>query len=229
MESEWCRLEYQKAQQEMLKLKHKIIPIMLQDISDMANVDKNLQQIINTVTFIKWPGEEAEKSVDKFWQLMQCSMPKKKPDTAGSENSLGSCSSQKRLTSETESCSLDTLSDDVFAANNFTPSCGNDKPKFMSNSETCKNAQDVNQKSQNTLYCEQLQTTTLCIENETENTNSTENSFLRDKNISSNKKTIHLNNDRDENIIKIQRLQGNKLKAWKILSNSTSNTTESHS
>ncbi|XP_041360277.1 uncharacterized protein LOC121376469 [Gigantopelta aegis] len=242
VESEWCRLEYQKAQQEMLKLKHKIIPIMLQDITDVTNVDKNLKQIINTVTFIRWPGEEVEKRVDKFWQLMQCSMPKKKTDTAGSESSLGSCSSQKPLTSATESCCLDTLSDDVFSSSDSTSSHENNDKQDIT-SKTISNSNNSKQKTETTASGNQVQITTLFIENETENTNSKSKkhdidnltkpayskSLIQSKNTNSANRTLQLSKDRDENVIQIERLPGNKLKAWKVYSNSSSNTTESYS
>ena len=93
--SEWCRLEYQKAQHEMLKLRHKIIPVILEDVRKVPEMDKALRTIIDTVTYIEWPGEpelSIAKStarnlvasckmiadLDRFWKLMACSMPKKR-------------------------------------------------------------------------------------------------------------------------------------------------------
>ncbi|XP_046576690.1 LOW QUALITY PROTEIN: uncharacterized protein LOC124284629 [Haliotis rubra] len=114
VESEWCMLEYQKAQHEMLKMKHKIIPIVFGDMSQMKNMDKNLKQILNTVTYIDWPGEEDSKKLDRFWKLMVCALPKKKQDSGQSETSGGSSSSDLPLTSVTGSHFPDTLSDDVF-------------------------------------------------------------------------------------------------------------------
>lgn len=76
IESEWCRLEYQKAQHEMLKLKHKIIPIILDDISKVKH-DKNLKAILNSVTYIEWPGESDSKKLEKFWKQLKLSMPKR--------------------------------------------------------------------------------------------------------------------------------------------------------
>ncbi|BFZ17064.1 hypothetical protein BsWGS_20103 [Bradybaena similaris] len=81
--SEWCRMEYQKAQYEMLKLKHKIIPIILEDISGMPEIDRNLQNIMDTVTYITWPGNEestSSKRLAKFWTLLELSMPKRKAE-----------------------------------------------------------------------------------------------------------------------------------------------------
>ncbi|KAH9489307.1 hypothetical protein Btru_057056 [Bulinus truncatus] len=102
--SEWCRMEYQKAQHEMLRLKHKIIPIILEDIDGMPEMDANLKTIIDTVTYIKWPGEEepsTSKKVERFWKLLELSMPKKKETLA---RSLSTCSSDMPLTSITKSC-----------------------------------------------------------------------------------------------------------------------------
>ena len=41
--SEWCRLEYQMAQHEMLKFKHKIVPVVIDDIQNVKDVDENLR------------------------------------------------------------------------------------------------------------------------------------------------------------------------------------------
>ncbi|XP_046357925.2 uncharacterized protein LOC124136150 [Haliotis rufescens] len=114
VESEWCMLEYQKAQHEMLKMKHRILPIVFGDMSKMKHMDKNLKQILNTVTYINWPGEENSKKLDRFWKLMVCGLPKKRQDSDQSETSGGSSSSDLPLTSVTGSHFPDTLSDDVF-------------------------------------------------------------------------------------------------------------------
>lgn len=104
IQSEWCRLEYQKAQHEMLKLRHKIIPVMLDDVTHLTSVDRNLQTILDTVTYIRWPGEQDSKSNDKFWKLLQLSMPKRKSDYSRSLSSTGSCSSDRPLTAVSGSC-----------------------------------------------------------------------------------------------------------------------------
>ena len=106
-QSEWCRLEYQKAQHEMLKMRHRIIPIMLEDVTPKScpNMDRNLQTILETVTYLKWPGSDrscldvnhrqsdSSKCQERFWKLLQLSMPKRKhwsqettyPSSAGSQ------------------------------------------------------------------------------------------------------------------------------------------------
>lgn len=74
---EWTRMEYQVAQQEMLSLRHKIIPIIFRDIGDMKLIDKNLKLILNAITYIKWPTTQKNKEKEKFWQQLRLTMPKK--------------------------------------------------------------------------------------------------------------------------------------------------------
>ncbi|OWF36139.1 neurogenic locus notch homolog protein 2-like [Mizuhopecten yessoensis] len=78
--SEFTRFEYQVAQHEMLKRKHKIIPILLEDIADVNdNMDPNLKQIIKSVTYLAYPGADStEKKIDHFWKKLTLSMPKKR-------------------------------------------------------------------------------------------------------------------------------------------------------
>ncbi|KAH3867706.1 uncharacterized protein LOC127867596 [Dreissena polymorpha] len=79
IESEFTRFEYEKAQQEMLKRKHRIIPIVLEDISGLSStMDKSLKAIISSVTYLEWPIESESKKIDKFWKRLQLSLPKKK-------------------------------------------------------------------------------------------------------------------------------------------------------
>lgn len=66
LSSEWTRYEYQVALQEMLKKKHRIIPVILEDISEMEDVDETLKQILSSITYIKWP--ESEKKQKHFWK-----------------------------------------------------------------------------------------------------------------------------------------------------------------
>ncbi|CAH1795938.1 unnamed protein product [Owenia fusiformis] len=79
IKGEWTRLEYQLAQQEMLKLRNRIIPVMLEDILD-EKIDENLRYIIESVTYIKYPlGEEDSKAETDFWERIRLAMPKKRP------------------------------------------------------------------------------------------------------------------------------------------------------
>ncbi|XP_067679401.1 uncharacterized protein [Haliotis asinina] len=127
VESEWCMLEYQKAQHEMLRMRHRIIPVVFGDMSQMKNMDKNLKQILNTVTYIDWPGEDNSKKLDRFWKLMVCALPKKKQDSGQSETSGGSSSSDLPLTSVTGSHFPDTLSDDVFPEKIYSSNTSSDE------------------------------------------------------------------------------------------------------
>ena len=83
--SDFTRFEYQVAQTEMLKRKHKIIPLLLEEVKNIRNeMDKNLRIIIDSVTYIKWPGEDNSKLLDQFWQQLQLSLPKKKKTSSSS-------------------------------------------------------------------------------------------------------------------------------------------------
>ncbi|KAL3869720.1 hypothetical protein ACJMK2_042369 [Sinanodonta woodiana] len=77
VKSEFTRFEYQCAQQEMLQKKHRIIPILLEDITDIKDtIDPTLKVILNSVTYIVWPGENNPKELQKFWKRLDLSMPK---------------------------------------------------------------------------------------------------------------------------------------------------------
>ncbi|XP_021358637.1 uncharacterized protein LOC110453803 [Mizuhopecten yessoensis] len=97
--SEWCRMEYQKAQHEMLKMRHKIIPIVLEDVSKCKTMDKNLKTILSTVTYIEWPGEEDPKKLEKFWKKIELSLPKKRSGEHSPSNSVESTSTSSSTTS----------------------------------------------------------------------------------------------------------------------------------
>ncbi|XP_060082255.1 uncharacterized protein LOC132561580 [Ylistrum balloti] len=97
--SEWCRMEYQKAQHEMLKMRHKIIPIVLEDVSKCKTLDKNLKTILSTVTYIEWPGEEDSKRLEKFWKKIELSLPKKRAGEHLSPHSETSASTSSSTTS----------------------------------------------------------------------------------------------------------------------------------
>ncbi|CAG2220059.1 unnamed protein product [Mytilus edulis] len=102
IESEWCRLEYQKAQHEMLKMKHRIIPVILEEISNLK-IDKNLKAILSSVTYIEWPGESDSKKLEKFWKQLKLSMPKKQ--TSSSSEHISSISSSESKSTDISSCS----------------------------------------------------------------------------------------------------------------------------
>lgn len=67
------------AQTEMLKRRHRIIPLVLEDISPVKEyLDPNLEQIIHSVTYLEWPGDNESAKIQRFWKKLVLSMPKKK-------------------------------------------------------------------------------------------------------------------------------------------------------
>lgn len=81
------------AQTEMLKRRHRIIPLVLDDISSVkGELDPNLEQIIHSVTYLEWPGEEESLKIQKFWKKLVLSMPKKK-DVEEKRKAMSSSSS----------------------------------------------------------------------------------------------------------------------------------------
>lgn len=79
VQSEFTKFEYQMAQTEMLKRRHRIIPLVLEDISSVKeSLDPNLEQIIHSVTYLEWPGDEESSKIQRFWKKLVLSMPKKK-------------------------------------------------------------------------------------------------------------------------------------------------------
>ncbi|XP_053394475.1 uncharacterized protein LOC123524762 isoform X3 [Mercenaria mercenaria] len=85
--SEFTKFEYQVAQQEMLKRKHRIIPILFDDISECKEtMDPNLKVILDSVTYIEWPKDGNEKKLAKFWKRMELSLPKIKNRSVEADN-----------------------------------------------------------------------------------------------------------------------------------------------
>lgn len=80
IQSEWTKLEYEVAQQEMLKRKQRIIPVLLDDISQSkSSMDPTLKNILSAVTYLEWPNDSSdEKKNEKFWKRLQLSLPKKR-------------------------------------------------------------------------------------------------------------------------------------------------------
>ncbi|XP_070552952.1 uncharacterized protein [Ptychodera flava] len=81
VESEWCRYEFLKAQEEMLKKKSRIIPIMFEDISPVEDMDANLKSLLREISYISWPGEGGK--TEKFWKNLKYAMPRKRPHKRG--------------------------------------------------------------------------------------------------------------------------------------------------
>ncbi|XP_070562580.1 interleukin-18 receptor accessory protein-like isoform X2 [Ptychodera flava] len=78
VESEWCRYEFLKAQEEMLKKKTRIIPIMFEDISPVEDMDANLKSLLREISYIPWSREGG--ITEKFWNNLKYAMPRKRPN-----------------------------------------------------------------------------------------------------------------------------------------------------
>ncbi|XP_061197405.1 uncharacterized protein LOC133205578 [Saccostrea echinata] len=100
VESEWCRMEYQKAQHEMLKRKHRIIPIMFRDITKCEKFDKALGDILRTVTYIQWPEDGDSNKIERFWNQLRLSLPKKRGPASSSSSSYTSSGSGSTVTTD---------------------------------------------------------------------------------------------------------------------------------
>ena len=127
IQSEFTRFEYQKAQTEMLKRKHKIIPILLEDITSVKpKMDKNLKGIIDSVTYLEWPGSRSEndKKIEKFWKRLTLSLPKKKDSLTVSSSSVSpssvTISSQVTLYDSSNISSSWVPSDNVKTSDSLT-------------------------------------------------------------------------------------------------------------
>ncbi|XP_041358469.1 uncharacterized protein LOC121375221 [Gigantopelta aegis] len=91
LESEFTRFEWQRAHTEMLKLKHKVVPIILNSITDVrSNMDGTMKTILDSITYIEWPGVDNDKALKKFWKQLELSMPKKKYSEEPSSKSIDS-------------------------------------------------------------------------------------------------------------------------------------------
>uniref|UniRef100_A0A2C9LZH5 TIR domain-containing protein n=1 Tax=Biomphalaria glabrata TaxID=6526 RepID=A0A2C9LZH5_BIOGL len=79
--SGWCKFEYQMALQEMLTEKHRILLIILGDVSHLADeTDETLSAILKSVTWLEYPGKDAsEQETERFWKRLELSLPKKRP------------------------------------------------------------------------------------------------------------------------------------------------------
>ncbi|XP_046361619.2 cell death abnormality protein 1-like [Haliotis rufescens] len=79
MESDFTRFEYQVAHNEMLKQKHKVIPLLLEDISQQKHLtDRTLTSILKSITYIEWPRNGEENKLKTFWRRLELSLPKRK-------------------------------------------------------------------------------------------------------------------------------------------------------
>ncbi|XP_077978446.1 uncharacterized protein LOC144433915 isoform X2 [Glandiceps talaboti] len=76
--SGWCIYELEQAYHEMIGYRHKLIPIMFEDITDMPDLPPILQTILTTISYIDWPKYGNQKDKDRFWKRLVKVMPKKR-------------------------------------------------------------------------------------------------------------------------------------------------------
>ncbi|VDI71033.1 Hypothetical predicted protein, partial [Mytilus galloprovincialis] len=76
----YTTFELEMAHAEMIstKSKHKIIPVLLDKYENLQGLmDDTLKHLIQTVTYITWPGETSQRDVKTFWKRLELSMPKR--------------------------------------------------------------------------------------------------------------------------------------------------------
>lgn len=59
----------------MLKLRHRIIPIIYRDVSKIPDLDPNLRYILSSVTYVTWPKSGDQADIDAFWKSLKQSLP----------------------------------------------------------------------------------------------------------------------------------------------------------
>ena len=108
----------------MLKRKHRIIPILLEDISSVkATMDTNLKGIIDSVTYLEWPGISCEKKEEKFWKRLTLSLPKKKESSFESNIKSSSGFDSNKLSSsnfDSNKMSSNAFSNNLISSSNIS-------------------------------------------------------------------------------------------------------------
>lgn len=108
LQNDWSGFEVLNAQVEMIKLQQRIIPIILEDVSEEApRMRKSLKHILESVKCLKVPGyksastefslmssSESKRNIYKFWRRLVLTMPKKRELVSSCESS---CYIQKDL------------------------------------------------------------------------------------------------------------------------------------
>jgi len=76
-QNEFKVFEYMVKQIEMVKQKHHIIVILLENVSnERSKTDQMLKH--QSVTFLEYPGNGDEGKINKFWKRLQLLLPKKR-------------------------------------------------------------------------------------------------------------------------------------------------------
>ena len=70
-------------------MRHRIIPVILRDV-DKEVIDRNLRNIMETITYLQWPGENTGGHEEKhFWDQLKLSMPKTRKSCEGQHEGSG--------------------------------------------------------------------------------------------------------------------------------------------
>ncbi|XP_077862459.1 single Ig IL-1-related receptor-like [Saccoglossus kowalevskii] len=76
--SEWCNYEVDQAKFEMFGLRHKLIPIMFEDVTYMGDeMSATLKSILDSINYLTWPRNGSEKEQKEFWKKLISAMPRK--------------------------------------------------------------------------------------------------------------------------------------------------------
>ncbi|XP_062566453.1 uncharacterized protein LOC134228775 [Saccostrea cucullata] len=172
VESEWCRMEYQKAQHEMLKRKHRIIPIMFRDITKCDKFDKALGDILRTVTYIQWPEDGDSNKIERFWNQLRLSLPKKRGPTYSSSSFTSSGSGSTETTDIYSSISEPIPSSSIISSDVKKPS--------YSNNETILNITENESAVHNSAYPSYVTLSEQTSNSQSPNTNSSLQSDMKE-------------------------------------------------
>ncbi|XP_033104978.1 interleukin-18 receptor accessory protein-like [Anneissia japonica] len=73
VESVWCKFEFQSASTQMPNFENTVIPVMFDDVTHLANLDKTLQDLLKRVNYITWPRncENDDANERQFWKLLR--------------------------------------------------------------------------------------------------------------------------------------------------------------
>nr|XP_006814470.1 PREDICTED: uncharacterized protein LOC102803333 [Saccoglossus kowalevskii] len=76
--SEWCNYEVDQAKFEMFGLRHKLIPIMFEDVTHMGDeMSATLKSILDSINYLTWLRNGSEKEKKEFWKRLISAMPRK--------------------------------------------------------------------------------------------------------------------------------------------------------
>ena len=89
--------------------KHRIIPVILEKITDVEDVDKNLLYILGSIPCLKWPGEGKEKKEKVFWEKLRLFMPKRRENARQEEAADNGQDENNKMNGLVEYCLENTV------------------------------------------------------------------------------------------------------------------------